>query len=227
MINTQNMKNALLVIALILTPSFFFAQGDEDESKMIREVITVMVDRAKYVPAPAPTNTTTTTNKKGKKTKTVTEEPPANQDPTMPAPPAELVKRANNWYNSKHKKYTKDAGTNAGTTVSCKAILPYKPKELNPTHPVEGNIVMDVVIEAKEGKFRYTIKNIRHESKKQGYSGGDVFSTVPECGSMKISELTWKQIKSAALANAKIVAEDLKLKMQQDSDSHSAKKDEW
>ena len=102
----------------------------------------------------------------------------------------------------------------------------YKTKELNPTDKVEGEINMTVTIEAKEGKYRYTINNIRHKATLGDFSGGDVYTSVPECGSMKLTDLSWKHIKAAAFADAKMVADDLKAKMTQSS-GDAPKKDDW
>jgi hypothetical protein len=188
---------------------------EEDKSKMIREVIDVVIDKpAPATPvepvAPDPNNP---------------EAVPQQESSTMPCPAGELVKRANDWYNLKNKKYIKSNGATGGNKVACVASFPYKPKELNPINDVEGEITMNVTIECKDGKYRYTIDKMMHKAKKEGMSGGDVYNPVPACGSMKITELIWKQIKSAALANAKLVSDELKANMKKTV--AGTKKDDW
>lgn len=215
------MKKLFLLAGLGFFSLTAFAQdnattAEEDKSKMIREVIDVVMDKpASSAPpveaaAPDPNNP---------------EAAPAQESTTMPCPSGELVKRANDWYNLKNKKYIKSSGATGGNKVACVASFIYKPKELNPVNDVEGEITMNVTIECKEGKYRYTIDKMEHKAKKEGMSGGDVFNPVPACGSFKITELTWKQIKSAALANAKLVADELKTSMKKTSGG--TKKDDW
>ena len=226
-------RKIILTLFLTVSASLAVSQADkdkEDESKMLREVINVQVDKAKFakpaVPAAPPVETT---GKNGKKK--TTEEPPVEaapdtSSPVIPAPVSELVKRAQLWSeDNKSKQYTKSNCSGGNSTV-CQVSFPYKVKELNPTDKVEGEITMTVTIEAKEGKYRYTVNNLKHKALVADASGGDVYATVPECGSMKLSDLSWKHIKSAAFADAKIVADDLKAKMAQFS-GDAPKKDDW
>jgi hypothetical protein len=223
-------RKIILTSLLTASASFAFSQTDkkEDESKMVREVINVQVDKAKFA-APVPPAPAEPTGKNGKKKPA--EAPPAEaapdtSSPVIPAPVSELIKRAQNWSNdTKSTKYTKSNCTGGSSTV-CQVSFPYKIKELNPTDKVEGEITMTVTIDAKEGKYRYTINNIKHKANVADGSGGDVYSAVPECGSMKLSDLSWKHIKSAAFADAKLVADDLKDKMAQLS-GDAPKKDDW
>lgn len=217
-----------LLFALFILPLIGFSQEDEeDNTKMVREVVTVMVDKAKFA-APAPPPPAEDHSKKGKKkkhTEETTEAAPDTGNPMIPAPSSEISKRAANWSKSKNLKYKKDNVANSGSTITATAIFPFKQKMLNPENEVDGSITMDVIVEAKEGKYRYTIKNIKHKADKQGMSGGDIYLAVPECGSMKINEQTWKHIKSAAFTDIAIIQDELKAKMKEDGDAK--KKDEW
>ncbi len=220
-------KRFLLILILFVAPLAVFCQEEEteeDEKKMVREVIPVMVDKKKF--APPVVHAPETGGKKGKKKKPVepVEAAPDTGNPMMPAPISEITKRAQNWYKTKHAKYKKTGGGAAGSNITCTAVFPYKQKILNPENAVDGQITMDVIVEAKEGKYRYTIKNIKHKANKEGMSGGDIYLQVPEAGSMKITEQTWKHIRSAAYANIAIVQDELKAKMKEDGDK---KKDEW
>lgn len=220
-------RNLLLVFAFIIAPLVAFSQEEEeDNAKMVREVVPVQVERAKFAPPPTPT--TTETHKKGKKKQHHTEPPPEvapdTGNPMMPAPASEIAKRASNWTSAKSLKYKKTNVANSGETIQCNAVFPYKQKQLNPENEVDGSITMDVIVEAKEGKYRYTIKNIKHQANKSGMSGGDIYLPVPECGSMKITDQTWKHIRSVAYADIQVVVDDLKNKMKEDGEK---KKDEW
>jgi hypothetical protein len=229
--NRIMIKKIILTSLLTVSATFAFSQAaKEDESKMLREVVNVQVDKAKFAAPTAPTPPPTeTVGKNGKKK--LAEAPPAEaapdtSNPVIPAPLSELVKRAQNWADdNKSKQYTKSNCAGGKSTV-CQVSFPYQIKELNPIDKVEGEITMTVTIDAKEGKYRYTINNIKHKAKVADASGGDIYATVPECGSMKLSDLSWKHIKSAAFADAKTVADDLKDKMAQLSNDAS-KKDDW
>jgi hypothetical protein len=224
------MLRPLLLLIAFLSPSLIFSQQKEDPAKMIREVINVEVERAKFAPPPPPPTQTTTTDKKGKKKKVEEPPPPPEEaapdtaNPFMPAPISEVTKRAQAWYKSEHKKFKKSNGANSGNNVTCTVTFPFKQKILNPENAVDGKILMDVVIEAKEGKFRYTVKNIRHVADKAGMSGGDIYLQVPECGSMKVNDRTWKHIRSDAFADVQVLTEDLKQKMRF---GEEPAKDEW
>ena len=89
---------------------------------------------------------------------------------------------------------------------------------------MDGKISMDIIIEAKEGKYRYTVKNIKHIATKKGMSGGDIYLEVPEAGSMAITDRTWKHIRSESFAYAKILTDDLKAVMKEESNTG---KEEW
>ena len=226
------MKKTVFVLVLVLSSLTILAQTKEDETKLIREVVKLEVDKAKFAP-PKPAAEPVAVDTKGKKGKKQVEPPPPppgepgepdTTNPFIPAPQAEVLKRAQNWYTLKNDKIKKANGTNSGTKVSCNLTFPFKQKILNPENEVDGTISMDLIIEAKEGKYRYTIKNIKHQASKSGMSCGDVYAVVPECGSMRVSDKTWKLIKKEAFTNAQIVAEDLKEKMKHDVES---KKDEW
>lgn len=226
------MKKILVVLIFILTNFGVTAQEKEDESKLIREIVKLEVDKTKFAPPkPAAVEPVAeTTGKKGKKKQAVEEPPPVEAgepdttNPFIPAPQSEVLKRAQNWYTLKNPKIQKSNGTNSGKSVTCNLSFPFKQKQLNPESDVDGTIMMDLIIEAKEGKYRYTIKNIKHQASKAGMSCGDVYGVVPECGSMKVSDRTWKLIKKEAFINAQMAAEDLKAIMIKDIDS---KKDEW
>lgn len=227
------MKKYLILVFFISQVICLAQDKKEDEAKLIREIVKLEVDKTKFAP-PTPTVTAPVAETKGKKGKKKVEEPPPppveegapdTTNPFIPAPQAEVLKRAQNWYTIKPAaKFTKSNGTNSGKSVSCQVTFPFKQKMLNPENEVDGSITMDLVIEAKEGKYRYTIKNIKHKASKEGMSCGDVYALVPECGSMKVSDRTWKSIKKEAFINAQVVAEDLKATMIKEVDS---KKDEW
>jgi hypothetical protein len=85
---------------------------------------------------------------------------------------------------------------------------------------------MHVSIDAKEGKYRYTISKLSHNAKNAEYTGGDIYSEVPKCGSMKLPPDMWKRIKSEALKQSGLLATDLKEAMKISSTT-PVNSDEW
>lgn len=217
----------LSILAVLILPSVLFSQEPEDPKKMFRDVVNVEVDRARFGPAKVvpPPPVEDPKNKKKKVEEPV--EPPADTlPPNMPAPASEILKRAQAWYTSPvpNKKYVKSNGANSGKSVACSATFVFKQKILNPENECDGKITMDVTIEAKEGKYRYTVKNLKHVATKPGMSGGDIYAIVPECGSMKINDRTWKLVKNEALKAGQQIVDDLKAFMKEEVKDD---KDEW
>lgn len=159
---------------------------------------------------------------------------PPNADGSIPVdtnPPkgmavSEILKRAVNFVKIESKKYTKGNGVTTGSKAECVVTFTYKPKELNPVADVQGTITMHVSIDAKEGKYRYTVSKINHNAKNSEYTGGDVYAEVPKCGSMKMPPDVWKRIKSEALKQSTVLVADLKEAMQISSTKPVAT-DEW
>lgn len=159
---------------------------------------------------------------------------PPNEDGSIPVdtnPPkgmnaAEILKRAVNFIKKESTKYTKGSGVTTSSKAECIATFNYKPKELNPEADVQGTITMHISIEAKEGKYRYTISKINHNATKTELSGGDVYSEVPKCGSMNLPTAMWKRIKSEALKQSTIVVSDIKEAMAISSTT-PVNSDEW
>lgn len=154
--------------------------------------------------------------------------PQAEGDTGMAKPLAktEVLKRAVKFIQTETLKYTKSSLVNAGNKAECLVTFKYKPKELNPQANVEGTISMHLSIEAKDGKYRYTISKINHTAKNEEYTGGDIYTDVPVCGSMKLASGLWKQMKSEAFKDAAILTADLKETMKVSSDVKNDK-DEW
>ncbi len=164
------------------------------------------------------------------------ETPPVKKDAdgneiqdTLPPPAAsvsEILKRAVNFVKIESNKYTKANGVTTGSKAEFTASFTFKPKELNPQADVQGSLTMHLSVEAKEGKYRYTISKITHVAKNPEFTGGDVYSEVPKCGTMKLPVDQWKRIRSEALKNAALVATDLKAFMKKSS-SEPINADEW
>lgn len=159
---------------------------------------------------------------------------PANPDGSIPvdtgAPKlmaqTEILKRAVNWVKLENPRYVKATGVTSGSKAECVVTFKYKPKELNPEADVEGTFNMHVSIEAKEGKYRYTVSKIMHNAKNGNFTGGDVQNDVPKCGSLKLGADLWKKMRSEALKDANIVIADLKEGMKKPS-TEAVNTDEW
>ena len=151
---------------------------------------------------------------------------PADTTGPKPMAQAEILKRAVNFAKIESSKYTKANPITTAGKAEFTANFKYKPKELNPQADVEGSFTMHVSIDAKPGKYRYTISKITHIAKNTEYSGGDVYSEVPACGSMKLANSLWKQMKSETIKQAMTVIAELKEAMQVPSDKQ-IDKEEW
>jgi len=138
---------------------------------------------------------------------------------------AELLNRAIAWVKEENTKYVKKGGTSSGSKAECIASFSIKPKELNPEVDFTGKILMKVVIEVKDSKYRYTASEIKHVSKSGKVNGGVIDNVVPECGSMVMKDITWRKIKGEALKHAALVVADLKEGMKKVSTE--VKTDEW
>jgi hypothetical protein len=138
---------------------------------------------------------------------------------------SELLTRALAWVKEESVKYQKKGGTSSGSKAECVASFVTKPKELNPQVDYTGKILMKVVIEVKDSKYRYTVSEIKHVSKSGKVNGGSIDNVVPECGSMVMKDVTWKKLKGEALRNAALVVADLKEGM--NKVSTEVKTDEW
>jgi hypothetical protein len=183
------------------------AQEAKTDEKKIQEVVSIMADPIS-MPPDAEGNV------------------PADTNPPKGMAVSEILKRAVNFVKTESKKYTKGNGVTTGSKAECVISFPYKPKELNPSADVQGSISIHVSIEAKEGKYRYTISKISHNAKIADYSGGDVYSEVPKCGSMKMPPDLWKRIRSEAFKQSSIVVADLKEAMLVSSTT-PVNTDEW
>lgn len=202
--------STLLCVSALLVSSYSWAQEvvKKDEKKF-QEVINMDAD-----PLPV------TPNADGSL-------PPADtSSAAKPMAQGEILKRAVNWVKIENKAYTKTTGVTSGSKAECMVTFAYKPKELNPQADVQGTFSMHVSIEAKEGKYRYTISKIMHNAKNSEYSGGDVNNDVPKCGSLKLGSDLWKKMRSEAYKDVNLVIADLKEGMKQSS-TENVDKDEW
>lgn len=194
-------------ILLITSINNLFAQEPKKDEKKIQEVIPIMADAISMPP-----------NEDGSI--------PVDTNPQKGMNATEILKRAINFVKTESKKYTKGNGVTTGSKAEFIATFNYKPKELNPEADVQGTITMHLSIEAKEGKYRYTISKINHNAIKTELSGGDVFSEVPKCGSMNLPTVLWKRIKSEAMKQSGVLANELKEAMTISSTT-PVNSDEW
>lgn len=214
MIRVQKSKNYMKLSTLFYTALVLFTlnslsaqEAKKDDAKKIQEVVTLMAD-----PLPS------TPNADGSL--------PVDTNPPKGMASSEILKRAINFVKMESTKYTKVNRVTTGSKAECVATFNYKPKELNPAADVQGTITMHVSVEAKEGKYRYTISKINHNAKNAEFSGGDVYNEVPACGSMKLPNELWKKIKSEAIKQSAVVVNDLKEAMKISSTT-PVNSDEW
>lgn len=204
----MNILKIGLSVALFLSATFIKAQEPKKEEKKIQEVVFVDAEPKAIVANPDGSF------------------PPGDTGKAGPMNSAEILKRAVNYVKIETPKYTKGSGVTTGSKAECLATFVYKSKELNPQADADGTFTMHVSIDAKEGKYRYTISKINHVAKNPEYSGGDVYSDVPKCGSMKIPPELWKKLRSQAFKNATVLTTDLKEAMKISSDT-PVNGDEW
>ncbi|MDF2448312.1 MAG: hypothetical protein K0R26_816 [Bacteroidota bacterium] len=203
------MKFNYLIIAcsVLLSVNQLSSQEAKTDEKKIQEVVSLMADPVSLPP-----------NEDGSV--------PVDTNPPKGMAASEILKRAVNFVKNESKKYTKSNGVTTANKAECLVSFPYKPKELNPTADVQGTISMHVSIDAKEGKYRYTISKLSHNAKSSDFSGGDIYNEVPKCGSMKMPPDLWKRIRSEAFKQSAIVVADLKEAMQVSS-STPVNSEEW
>ena len=195
---------SIVFMSLIINLS---AQEPKKDEKKIQEVVTILQDPISMPP-----------NEDGSI--------PVDTNPPKGMNASEILKRAVNFIKRESTKYTKGSGVTTASKAECIATFNYKPKELNPIADVQGTITMHVSIDAKEGKYRYTISKLNHSAKNVDYTGGDVYSEVPKCGSMKLPTELWKRIRSEAFKQSGIIANEIKEAMKVSSTT-PVNIDEW
>jgi hypothetical protein len=195
---------SFLFLTLIFNLS---AQEPKKDEKKIQEVVTILQDPVSMPP-----------NEDGSI--------PVDTNPPKGMNASEILKRAVNFIKRESTKYTKGSGVTTASKAECIATFNYKPRELNPEADAQGTITMHISIDAKEGKYRYTISKINHNAIKTELSGGDIFSEVPKCGSMNLPTAMWKRIKSEALKQSGIIVNDIKEAMSISSTT-PVNSDEW
>lgn len=194
-------------VAILFTMNSLSAQETKTDEKKIQEVITLMAD-----PVSMPPNADGSI--------------PVDTNPQKGMAAGEILKRAVNFVKIESAKYKKGNGVTTGSKAECVVTFPFKPKELNPVADVQGSITMHLSIDAKEGKYRYTITKLSHNAKIADYTGGDVYSEVPNCGSMKMPPDIWKRIRSEAFKQSALLANDVKEGMKIPSNT-PVNSDEW
>jgi len=203
----MTLTKLFLGLTCLVTTTASIAQEQKKEGPKIQEVITLNADPVSQTPLADGSIPADTTGPK-------------------PMAQAEILKRAINFAKIESPKYVKGTPITTAGKAEFTANFKYKPKELNPQADVEGSFTMHVSIDAKPGKYRYTISKINHVAKNAEYSGGDVYSEVPACGSFKLPNSIWKQMKSEAIKQAMTIVAELKEAMTVSSDKQ-VDKEEW
>jgi hypothetical protein len=220
----------LLFVTILLSAYPIVAQEvEEDETKMIREVVAVDMEKPVVAAVAAVPIKEEPLNKKKKNKHQVEETPEAVATDTavggmVPASVQELKKRGTAWMAKKNKHFKKLDATGGGDFVECTVSWMYHTKALNPQAPVDGTITMTLIIDCREGKYRYTISNIKHNATNVNFSGGDCYEEIPACGTMKLPTPEWKKIRSFAMQKANQIAFNLKEFMRE---AVKDKKNDW
>lgn len=202
----MTVTNLFCALTLLFTTSMIAQEAKKDEKK-IQEVINLDADPKPQV-ALADGSI------------------PLDTSGAKPMDQSEILKRAINFVKLETTKYSKGNGVTTASKAEFLATFKYKPKELNPQADVEGSFSMHVSIEAKQGKYRYSISKINHVARNADFSGGDIYSEVPKCGSMKLPSAMWKLMRSEAIKQAMVIAGEIKDAMKVPSNA-KVDKDEW
>jgi hypothetical protein len=126
-------------------------------------------------------------------------------------PSTKLAKRAEAFLKTEKPNYEITFESGSASKVTAKIVSIYdKAVQDDGLNSFEGKFEMDLTIEFKDSKYRYTFSNIKHVAKRSIYSGGDVYKIVPDCGSMKMSAQSWKTICGTAKIRAQQLGVDLK-----------------
>ncbi len=200
----------ILALTLTLSAGVLFAQEapDKKEEKKIQEVVVIDAEPTPQKPLEDGSI-------------------PADTGAPLPMNQSEILKRAINYIKIEDKKYKKTNGVNSGNKAECVIVIAYKPKELNPQAEVEGTFSMHVSIEAKQGKYRYTVSKFNHNAKKADFSGGDLYNEVPKCGSMKVSPELWKKMRGESMKYVSQITTDIKEAMKRSSSTPIEESEEW
>ncbi|HEX8547484.1 MAG TPA: hypothetical protein VF691_11020 [Cytophagaceae bacterium] len=93
--------------------------------------------------------------------------------------------------------------------------------------PHEGIINYVVNVGAKDGKYKYTITDIVHESNRG--NGGKLENAIPECGKYTLILPGWASIKNSAKVQFPKIVDQLKSGMEGSSGktAEPAQKDDW
>ncbi len=126
-------------------------------------------------------------------------------------PANSLAKRAEAFLKTEKANFIVTLESTSANKVTAKIVSIYdKAVQDDGLTSFEGKFEMDLMIEFKDMKYRYTFSNIKHVAKRPIYSGGDVYKIVPECGSMKMSPQSWRTICGTAKIRAQQFGVDLK-----------------
>ena len=77
-----------------------------------------------------------------------------------------------------------------------------------------GSISYNIVVSAKEGKYKLEINDYYHESNRSAYgTGGTLTDETPDCGVEEMTELVWGQIKEEGKSKTEVMITSLKERM--------------
>ncbi len=120
---------------------------------------------------------------------------------------SDLFSRAETWAQSKGYVFP---AQKVPTIVKCTGSFNTQYPSVKLGMQEAGKIVFDVTIKTKDGKYKYTLTNFRHEGIKGKTSAGALEQKEPACGRQQISSAGWGKIKSDAYEQIQKLIPELK-----------------
>lgn len=135
-----------------------------------------------------------------------------------------IYDRAVAWAMTNKYKITKMDKTNSvlGCVGSIKVTYPGPRVGMNDT----GFLVFDIIVDGKDGRYKYTYTNFRHEGHKGKGNGGALELPKAECGKYVLPDHGWAKIKKDAPKLIQDVITDMKVSIEPQS-TPAPKKEDW
>ena len=100
--------------------------------------------------------------------------------------------------------------------------------KLKPTMVMAGTVDFRMDIQVKDGRYKYTIKDLDHKccvGNTSPANGGNIKDERPDCGTFRFTMKGWRQVKDATVSEVNTLVLLLKNKM--DITSVESEEDDW